>query len=137
MVTAILKPLAGPAIPRRVLGGVAILLVSASTLLMSSYSSAAIDADNTKNNQKDDLNPTPIDQSNDPIDIKIVAAIRSAITSDSSLSTNAQNIKIVVQKNIVTLRGPVESISEKSRIDHLAKNTQGVSRVENQLTVKN
>lgn len=97
---------------------------------------ADTDADNTKRNQQQSSGLTPLDQSNDAADIKIVAAIRSAITDDSALSTNAKNIKVIVRQGVVTLRGPVANDSEKSHIEELVRNTGGVVRVDNQISVK-
>lgn len=94
-------------------------------------------ADNTKRNQNDDAALTPLDQSNDPADIKAVAEIRRALTDDSSLSTNAQNIKVIVRQGVATLRGPVANANEKGRAEQLAKKASGIARVDNQLNVKN
>jgi hyperosmotically inducible periplasmic protein len=113
----------------------AALFVCATSMAGSSFA-ADINADNTKRNQEPDSALTPLDQSNDPKDIKIVAAIRSAIVDDSGLSTNAQNLKVIVRQGTVTLRGPVDNASEKARVEKLAKNTQGVVRIDNQLSVK-
>ncbi len=124
------------AVSRRLTLGLAALLVCATSIVSSPSIAADIDADNTKRNQEDSSALTPMDQSNDPRDIKIVAAIRGAITDDSTLSTNAQNLKVVVRQGAVTLRGPVNNMSEKSRIEQIAKNTQGVVRVDSQINVK-
>ncbi|MDB6060321.1 MAG: hypothetical protein JWM78_424 [Verrucomicrobiaceae bacterium] len=94
------------------------------------------DADNTKRNAHDTSALTPLDQSNDPADLKIVAAVRSSLTGDSNLSTNAQNIKVIVRSGVVTLRGPVDSAAEKGHIEKVAKATPGVTRVENQISIK-
>ena len=94
------------------------------------------EADNTKRNQNDESALTPIDQSNDPADLKIVAAIRKSITGDDNLSVNAKNLKIVVRKGVVTLRGPVENTDEKVHIEQLVKNTVGVVSVDSQIIAK-
>jgi hypothetical protein len=51
-------------------------------------------------------------------------------------SVNAQNIKIVTQDGVVTLRGPVASQEEKDRIGKAAEGLAGVVRVDNQLEVE-
>lgn len=94
--------------------------------------------DNTAKN-KDDLNSqtkTPMDQSNSSSDIKITADIRRAIMAESGMSTNAQNCKIITDKGVVTLRGPVASQAEKDSIEAKAKAAAGVNRVINELEVK-
>jgi osmotically-inducible protein OsmY len=96
------------------------------------------DADNTGKNQRDKSGQTltPIDQSNDPADIKITAETRKMVVDDKSLSTNAKNCKIITTKGgAVTLRGPVDSIKEKKTIAAHAK-AAGATSVTNQLEVK-
>ena len=61
--------------------------------------------------------------------------IRQALTEDDSLSTAAKNIKIITINGNVTLRGPVETLKERSRIVEKAK-ALAHSRVDNQLEVK-
>lgn len=96
------------------------------------------DADNTKVNERDASGETltPIDQSNDPTDIKITAEIRKMVVDDDSLSATAKNVKIITQQGgVVTLRGPVTSEKEKTTIEQYAK-SGGASSVVNQLEVE-
>jgi len=95
-------------------------------------------ADNTDINDRDKggATKTPQDQTNQASDRKLLAAVRSAVTDDKSLSTKAHNIKIMVEGGGVTLRGPVNSEGEKSKIESLAKGVQGVTKVDNQLDIK-
>lgn len=106
------------------------------TAAVHSNIAAAIDADNTKVNRQDRSGLTPLDQSNSSADTKTVSAIRSAITEDSTLSTNAKNIKVIVRAGSVTLRGPVDSAAERTRVEEIAKNTSGVTSVDNQISIK-
>ncbi len=94
--------------------------------------------DNTTVNKvdRDMATKTPMDQSNAKADIDITAAIRRAIMEDKSMSTNAQNCKIITEGGVTTLRGPVNSQSEKDAIEAKAKSVAGVTRVDNQLEVK-
>ena len=96
------------------------------------------DADNTAKNQRDRSGETKTsgDQSNSPEDLKTTQAIRKALMKDSSLSVTAKNIKIVTADGQVTLRGPVKSADEKSRIDQLAKASAGKAKIDNQLEVE-
>ena len=75
------------------------------------------------------------DQSNDKFDLTITQQIRKAVMADKSLSTNAQNVKIITADGVVTLRGPVKSAGEKATIAEKAKHVAGVTRVDNQLEV--
>lgn len=94
--------------------------------------------DNTQINQRDrnTEHTTPFDQPNNSADIKVAAAVRKAIVADDSLSTSAQNVKLVAAGGVVTLRGPVKNAGERARVEALAKGAPGVTSVENQLDVK-
>ncbi len=95
--------------------------------------------DNTARNRGDTTAgaKTPMDQSESATAIKTTADIRRAIMNDSAMSTNAQNCKIITDKNgLVTLRGPVSSQAEKDSIEAKAKAIAGDTRVDNQLEVK-
>ena len=97
----------------------------------------ATDADNTARNERD-RNPAtqvPTDQAENQADRDISANVRKAVTDDSSLSTNAQNIKIVTSNGTVTLRGPVRSEEDKSAIEAKAVEVAGSGRVKNELEI--
>lgn len=93
--------------------------------------------DNTKMNERDRKSTlTPIDQGNSGPELKITAAIRKAMVGSKSLSFNAKNAKVITTGTKVTLRGPVKSDEEKAEIEKVAKATEGVTDVDNQLEVK-
>jgi osmotically-inducible protein OsmY len=96
------------------------------------------DADNTGKNvrDRDDKTLTPMDQGGSASDRELTAAIRRAIVDDDSLSTNAQNVKIVTVDGVVTLRGPVKNTAERAAVASMAAKANGVKRVENQLEVE-
>ena len=48
----------------------------------------------------------------------------------------AKNVKIITENGVVTLRGPVKSEAEKTKIAELAKAAAGQAKLENQLEVK-
>jgi osmotically-inducible protein OsmY len=78
---------------------------------------------------------TPIDQADSKEDLRITQSIRKAVVADEALSLNAQNVKIITQNGVVTLRGPVRSAAERDSIALKAKSVAGVTRVDNQLEV--
>lgn len=97
-------------------------------------------ADNTAQNRRDrDKDATtPMDQGESKEAVRITAEIRKALLDDTGLSANAHNVKIVTDKaGNVTLRGVVDSQSEKDSIEQKAKSVAGVSGVTNELEVKN
>jgi osmotically-inducible protein OsmY len=99
--------------------------------------STAVEADNTGRNvrDRDDATKTSGDQSENEQDRKITQEVRKAVTSDDTLSTNAQNVKIITQDGKVTLRGPVKNQKEKADIEAKAKQIAGVKNVDNQLEI--
>lgn len=93
--------------------------------------------DNSQVNKRDSENQTltPLDQSNAKADLSITQAIRKSIMKQH-LSMDAKNIKIITSNGDVTLRGPVKNISEKEKIDKIAKSVAGIKTLNNQLEVK-
>ena len=93
--------------------------------------------DNTEKNvrDRDDRTLTPGDQSSDPADVELTRRIREAVVADKSLSTNAHNVKIITINGMVTLRGPVSSAQEKTKVAATAQNVAGTKKVDNQLEV--
>jgi hyperosmotically inducible protein len=100
---------------------------------------ATRDPQNTAINQRDRSGDTKTsgDQSNTAEDTKITAAIRRAIVADNSLTMTATNIKIITANGTVTLRGPVKTAAEKSKVAQIAKQQAGSMKVDNQLEVSN
>ena len=93
---------------------------------------------NTSKNRRDrkEQNPTAQDQSNDSADTAVVRNLRKAIMAQKGLSTDAQNVKIISEHGVLTLRGPVDTTREKQLIGSLAKSCCGVQEYSNQLEVK-
>jgi hyperosmotically inducible protein len=48
----------------------------------------------------------------------------------------AKNIKVITANGQVTLRGPVRSAQEKTKIDQIAKSAAGGAQIDDQLDVK-
>ncbi len=82
--------------------------------------------DSTALNAKDadGSTKTPLDQmKGSDKDIETTRQIRQALMDDSSLSTNARNVKVITLNNKVTIRGAVNSSDELRRVVSLAKTT--------------
>jgi osmotically-inducible protein OsmY len=94
-------------------------------------------ADNTGRNTRDSdgTTLTADKQSNSKSDVEITRQIRRAIVKDDSLSTSAHNVKIITNGGVVTLRGPVASVNEKTMVATMAAKIDGVGKVDNQLEV--
>lgn len=94
--------------------------------------------DNTTNNKGDASKGavTADKQKMNPADREMAKKIRRSITSDSSLSTYAHNVKVIVRDGMVTLKGPVKSEDEKNSVGSKASDIAGADKVQNELTVK-
>jgi hyperosmotically inducible protein len=118
--------------------------ITLSFLCLTAFSLCAIAqennaaVDNTAKNQRDRSGETATsgDQSNNSQDIQTTAAIRRAVVGDKSLSMTAKNVKIISAGQTVTLRGPVNTAEEKTKIEQLAQSAAGNARIDNQLEVK-
>ena len=116
----------------------ALALVLTLSFTATATDESKVDADNTAKNQRDRSAEavTSGDQSNSREDLKITQAIRKALMKERSLSVTAKNVKIITANGQVTLRGPVKSADEKSRIDQLAKSAAGNAKIDNQLEIE-
>jgi hyperosmotically inducible protein len=85
---------------------------------------------------KSEKNYTAENQSNDAKDVDLTANIRKALMNEKSLSFNAQNIKVITEAGKVTLRGPVDTASEKARVAQIAKGVPGVTSVNDETMTK-
>jgi hyperosmotically inducible periplasmic protein len=90
--------------------------------------------DNTANNKGD--TQTAEKQSNAKADREITAKVRKEIVSDKDLSTYAHNVKVITMNGVVTLKGPVKSEDEKSKVAELAASVVSADKITNELTVK-
>ena len=90
--------------------------------------------DNTANNKQQ--NTTADQQKETAADRELAQKIRQAIVDDSSLSTSAHNVKIIVGDGVVVLKGPVQSEDEKKSVGAKAEQIAGTGKVKNELTVK-
>lgn len=94
------------------------------------------EADNTAKNARDERAvPTADKAVNNSTDLELTKRIRQSVMDDGTLSTNAQNSKIIVQDGKVTLAGPVASDQERARVAELAASVVGNTNVINQLEV--
>lgn len=66
----------------------------------------------------------------------IASAVKTAYANDASLAPFAGNVAVVVQDGVVTLTGSVPSEKVKLDFDSKAKSVMGVTKVVNNLEVK-
>jgi len=117
---------------------VASVLLSLNFVLPSFPSLAdAPKADNTAQNRgatRQDAT-TAEKQKNDKSDVSVLAELRKSIMAQQDLSMDAKNVKILYSKGRVTLRGPVDSADEKTKVEELAKGCGGVTSVKSMLSI--
>lgn len=65
----------------------------------------------------------------------VVRMIREKIVADDSLSTNAHNIKIISDKDGITLKGVVASAAERQKVEAHAKSVAGSTSVINRTEI--
>jgi hyperosmotically inducible periplasmic protein len=94
-------------------------------------------ADNSAQNvrDRDNQSMTPMDQSNKPEDVDLTRRVRQAVESDSNLSTDAKNVKIITVDGVVWLRGPVRSAEEKAEIARAAHDIAGAGKVRDEIQI--
>jgi len=105
--------------------------------LAASSASAQTAADNTKVNTRDRATGavTADQQKETAADRDLTKRIRQSVVGDKSLSTYAHNVKIVTIGGRVTLKGPVNSETEKQAIEKKATAVAGADRVTNEITI--
>ena len=115
-------------------GAVCSISAAPSDYLPSSDKSAPENsAQNARDRDSEHMMPT--DQSNKPEDVDLTRRIRQAVESDSNLSMEAKNIKIITVDGVVWLCGPVKSADEKVEIARAAHEIAGARNVRDQLDV--
>lgn len=104
---------------------------------VTSRSNEPVRPDNTGVNERDSdgTTKTPIDQDETSKDVQITADIRKQVLATEGMSVNARNAKIITSKGHVTLRGPVNSDDEKTKIEKIAANVAGAGNVTSELEV--
>jgi osmotically-inducible protein OsmY len=68
-------------------------------------------------------------------DATITASVQGKLLTDDKLS-NSSRINVDTDGSVVTLKGTVRSIEEKRRAEDLAQQVAGVTRVDNNLSIK-
>lgn len=123
--------------------GRAALFGTALAIVAPSISSFAQEPSSPQNSQPDNTaqnarkGMTADKQTESAKDRETTKKIRQAIMTDKSLSTYAHNVKLITVNGTVTLKGPVRSEEEKSKIGSIAEEIAGSKDlVVNALTIK-
>lgn len=113
------------------------LLFPLMTLTGYAFGQNPVGADNSRVNERDRATSelTADQQKTNERDTAITAKIRQDIMKEKSFSTYAQNIKIITVHGKVTLKGPVRTDTEASKILKYARAAAGDSNVSNEMAV--
>ncbi len=105
--------------------------------ILSATSFSQVGQDNSAVNERDNsvTTVTADQQKVNQTDTQITARIRRDIMKEKSLSTYAQNVKIISINGQVTLKGPVRSTNEQNTILKYARSAAGASNVINEMAV--
>lgn len=108
------------------------------TTTMTSNDDYGVKADNSKVNERITRNSewTAEDQGSSEYDIKTTQEIRKQLVDQDQFSSSAKNVKVITRDGSVVLKGPVQSLEERRRIEAIAKRVAGANRVTNVITVK-
>jgi osmotically-inducible protein OsmY len=112
-------------------------VVFGSALGLAASAAAQTAPDNTKVNKRDRSEGalTADQQKENPADRELAKKIRAALTDDDTLSTYAQNVKVIVRDGKVTLKGPVRTSAEKTAVAAKAIEIAGKANVTNSLSI--
>jgi len=93
--------------------------------------------DDTGRNKRDRDNSriTAEDQNQDAHNIELLANIRKELVENDSLSAYGKNVKVIVEKGRVYLRGPVRTAIEKNWIEQAAVRVAAGHKVVNELEI--
>ena len=78
---------------------------------------------------------TADDQGNSKQDVDTTRQIRKQLMDETTLSTNAKNIKVITKDGRVTLRGQVNTSDEKDKVEKIAKQVAGMEKVKSEVEV--
>lgn len=84
------------------------------------------------------LDPAPVTVPSEPsgiTDDQLAQTVRTALSNDAALASEAKSASVSVSMGVVTLRGTVRADADKSRAETIAHGVAGVERVDNQLEV--
>ncbi|HET6724809.1 MAG TPA: BON domain-containing protein [Gammaproteobacteria bacterium] len=94
---------------------------------------ASQQAEGTVNQAKDNADNMANEAKTDVSDSAITAAVKSKLLANSS--TSGMDIHVETNHGVVTLSGTVSSDAEKDLAERIARNTDGVTDVTNNLNV--
>jgi osmotically-inducible protein OsmY len=121
-----------------VTGGIlSVFLSILPTVTAQSSQSGSTAPDNTTVNDRDRTasEPSADQQKENSSDREMSRQIRQSLVKDKSLSTYAQNVKIITQDGKVTLKGPVHSQEEKNAVISKAAAIAGQSNITDEVSV--
>lgn len=118
--------------------GFAVIALSLAATTAGAAGGDTVKRDNSAVNKRDrqDAEKTADTQmQSTAADVELTRQIRQELVGDKALSTYAQNIKIITVSKVATLKGPVDSQSEKEKVADYARRIVGPANVVNEIEV--
>lgn len=114
-----------------------LVVCSSVTNVYAANSAKTVSADNSAMNERivDANGLTAENQSNLPADVEVTRRIREELMKDETLSTYAKNVKIIAVNKAVTLKGPVNTATERQKIVNIASNIAPKMKIYNQMSI--
>ena len=118
-------------------GSFMVPFASADPQLQKNQEANRFPADNSGRNARDSEanRVTAGSQKMSGTDLEVVAQVRRNIVANDDLSVNGQNVKIIVESGVITLRGPVKSQEESRWIENATRRAASSYKIVNQLEV--
>lgn len=99
---------------------VSIIFALAAATSFAACKSRSNSPDNTAHN-KDPITRANGDKAaQSGTDLDLTQKVRKTLVEDDTLSTNAHNVKVVAEGGVVTLTGPVDNDTERTKVVQLA-----------------
>ena len=91
---------------------------------------------NSTMNKKKKIGRMTVDQSDmSASDTELVRKVREGILQDETLSMYGKSVNVIATDGILTLKGPVQSASERQIIMRKVQTMVGVNKVNNELSI--
>ena len=114
------------------------LIATTLAVCASAFAATETPASNNSGVNERDRSATELtaeDQGNSERDIDLTRKIRQEVVKSDTLSTDAQNIKIITVNGRVTLKGPVKSQAERDQLLRISRKIAGNAKINNEIEV--
>lgn len=101
----------------------------------NTYKSSTTDSITYDSTTRYESGVTAQDQGTSDWDVNTTKVIRQQIVKEEDFSTSAKNVKVITINGNVYLKGPVQTMAEKNRIEKIARDAAGMSKVNSEIVI--